>query len=97
MATVSRTQSLSTAHLRVRQTYTHRSGSNIARQIELGFRLALTREVREGEKEVLKQFHQEQSIERALDSTQPEKETHRQALIQVCRIIFNLNEFVYAD
>ena len=73
------------------------AGSNIDRQLELGFRLALTREVREGEKEVLKRFHQEQSIERALDGTQSEKETRRQALIQVCRIIFNLNEFVYAD
>ena len=73
------------------------AGDNIDRQIELGYRLALTREVREGEKEVLRRFHQEQSAEGILDSTQKEKETHRQALIQVCRIIFNLNEFVYID
>jgi hypothetical protein len=62
------------------------AGNDPARQIELGFRLALARMPTDAEALSLKKFLDAES-----QSLGP------QALVQVCRVILNLNEFVYPN
>jgi hypothetical protein len=54
-------------------------GDDPDRQIERAYRLALCRPPTDGEKALMREFLQVESLE------------------QMCRVIFNLNEFVYAD
>ena len=62
------------------------AGDDPARQIDLAFRLALTRPPTAAEATSLKKF-----LEQETPNLGP------QALIQVCRVILNLNEFVYPN
>ena len=55
------------------------AGDDADRQIERAYRLALCRLPSDGERAVLREFLQRQSLE------------------QMCRVVFNLNEFAYAD
>jgi uncharacterized protein DUF1553 len=55
------------------------AGSDLGRQIDLAFRLALCRPPTDAERTRVARFAKEESLE------------------QMCRVILNLNEFVYAD
>lgn len=72
------------------------------RQITLAYQLALCREPTTAERQAMLEFlatEQARLIEEAARSSMPlSKEAARhQALAQLCRVIFNLNEFVYTD
>jgi len=62
------------------------AGDDSSRQIDLAFRLALSRRPTTAEAASLKRF-----LESETESLGP------QALVQVCRVILNLNEFVYPN
>ncbi len=70
------------------------AGDNAESQIDRAFRLALCRLPSPTEKAALLKFLEDES--RGLTSDSPTT-ARRSALIQVCRVIFNLNEFVYAE
>ena len=63
------------------------AGADCARQIELAFRLALARSPTVMEAKAMRRFHEREAA--ATDG--------RAALVQVCRVILNLNEFVYPN
>jgi hypothetical protein len=63
------------------------AGDDPIRQIDLAYRLALTRSPTAQETLVMRQFFDEEA------ATNGEK----QALVQLCRVIFNLNEFAYPN
>ena len=69
------------------------AGDDPDQQIELAFRLAVCRPPSSTERNELKQF--------LLDEVSQQKpegaDARRAALVQVCRVIFNLNEFVYVE
>lgn len=77
------------------------TGEDIDRQIERAFLLALCRPPSAGELQTLRRFLETES--RKYRDEQPnapqvtETESHRYALIQMCRVILNLNEFVYPN
>jgi mono/diheme cytochrome c family protein len=62
------------------------AGDDRKKQISLAFRVALTREPTSQESNSLQTF---------LDAETPEK--RKQNLVQMCRVILNLNEFVYPN
>ncbi len=64
----------------------HEAGDDPARQIDVAFRLALCREPTPAESASLIQFLKRESLDLG-----------PQALVQVCRVILNLNEFVYPN
>ncbi len=64
------------------------AGDDPDRQIELAYRLSLARPPSERERRTLRAFLQEAARAPRAD---------RAALIQICRVVFNLNEFVYPD
>ena len=78
------------------------AGEDRRNQIELAYRLAFARGPTSTEMETLYQFLEEDTAEQlaaeAADgaSVKPSDARH-QSLMQMCRMIFNLNEFVYAD
>jgi len=63
------------------------AGTDTSSQLELAFRLALARRPTASEALALQRFFDKQAAE-----TDPQA-----ALIQVCRVILNLNEFVYPN
>jgi hypothetical protein len=67
------------------------AGDDTDRQVELAYRLALARPPTERERQVMRLFLQAEA-ERA-----PGPDAMRTALTQLCRVIFNLNEFVYPE
>jgi hypothetical protein len=71
------------------------AGTDVDQQVTLGFRLALSRPPREEELQTLKSFWSQERAE--LKENMPEGEASREALVRVCRLVFNLNEFVYTD
>ena len=78
------------------------AGSSREEQIELAYRLALARGPTEAEKLDITEFlaedmrkQQREAAERGENIDQATAES--QALVQFCRLLFNLNEFVYAD
>jgi hypothetical protein len=66
------------------------AGVDPRRQIDLAFRLALCRPPRPGEQQALLTFLLREAEIRQEKGTE-------EALVQMCRVIFNLNEFVYPD
>jgi hypothetical protein len=57
-------------------------------QIELAWQLALARAPSAAERRSMQRFHAEQVTELG---------SRKLALTEICRVIFNLNEFVYPD
>ena len=70
---------------------------DVDRQIALGYRLALGRPPSSEEREALKNFWRQERAELMDEKRVPKDEANRRALVQVCRVIFNLSEFVYID
>ena len=78
-------------------------------QIDRAYRLAFARPPTEDERKSLLAFLREEAARAATESstttvssagTDPKRahqEAEKQALVQLCRVIFNLNEFVYTD
>ena len=78
------------------------AGSNLAQQINHAYRLALGRRPSRNEVAEMTEFvEQETQLEAAGTGTSGEKLSEElartQALARMCRVIFNLNEFVYTD
>jgi hypothetical protein len=63
------------------------AGNDFDRQLDLAFRLALVRLPTEAESVAIRRFYREQAL----------TGDDRAGLIQVCRVILNLNEFVYPN
>jgi hypothetical protein len=75
------------------------AGSDPAKQIELAYRLALCRPPTAQERLAMTEFLQREAENQSGiggKPTQPD-EGQRRALEQLCRVVFNLNEFVYPD
>jgi hypothetical protein len=78
------------------------AGDDPATQIELACRLALCRPPTPEEQSALVQFLAEETGRLRVEAAQSESplsEAHarRLARVQMCRVVFNLNEFVYPD
>jgi hypothetical protein len=63
------------------------AGADLERQIELAYRLALARAPTAAERESIRRFFAEQRVQT----------NEHAALVQVCRVILNLNELVYPN
>ena len=84
-------------------------GTDPGDQIDRAYRLAFARPPTEDERKSLLAFLREEVARAAAESsttaessagTNPkpaQQEAEKQALVQLCRVIFNLNEFVYTD
>lgn len=70
------------------------AGNDAAKQIDRAYRLALCRPPSANELKTLSQFLVDEANAQSSVST---SEAHRLALIQICRVILNLNEFVYVE
>ena len=68
-------------------------GDDINKQIVHAYRLALARDPTPREQSVLRAFLDRQQQEKSVSSLDPQRE----ALVRFCRLVFNLNEFVYVD
>jgi len=73
------------------------AGNDVDRQIAQGYRLALSRPAKSEEQMALKEFWSRERSELLKSKLVSGEEANRQALVQVCRAILNLNEFVYTD
>jgi mono/diheme cytochrome c family protein len=79
------------------------AGPDLDAQLTLAWRLSLCRTPTETERAALKQFVADQlapPTTETTDSTHAAEESHARqiaALVQLCRVLFNLNEFVYTD
>ena len=77
------------------------AGSDARRQIQLAYRLALCREPTDREVSTMLAFLQSESTRGMSDAKQQTSKdsmtSRRLALVQLCRAIFNLNEFAYTD
>jgi hypothetical protein len=77
------------------------AGDNPTAQVTLAWRIALCRRPTDSEQVVMVEYlkaEQTRLQSQAADGTKvPAEEAHRLALVQVCRVIFNLNEFVYPN
>ena len=74
------------------------AGTDAERQIERAYRLALARSPTQKERRSLMEFRERESSK--LRQEQPDltpDDVDRKALVQMCRVILNLNEFVYTD
>jgi len=73
-------------------------GSDPEKQIERAYQLALCREPTQNEKTAMLQFLKREA-ENLTKETSNKREigAKKRALEQMCRVIFNLNEFVYSD
>jgi hypothetical protein len=78
------------------------AGDDVRRQIELAWKLALCREPTEREVRAMLGFHEQEST-RLLSENRPQTGTlspetaSRAALVQMCRVVLNLNELVYPE
>lgn len=77
-------------------------GGSPEKQIERAYRLALCRVPTPSELKTLKTFIQRESRQLVLEAEKEnasisQAEADRLALVRLCRVIFNLNEFVYPD
>jgi hypothetical protein len=70
------------------------AGDDPSQQIERAFLLALCRPPTEAERSALLQYLTAEAEEARSESA---ADARQRALVQMCRVIFNLNEFVYAD
>ncbi len=69
-------------------------GDDPDRQIDRAYRLALCRSPKATELQAMKQFLIEET---QIGASKPGVDVRRAALIQICRVILNLNEFVYVE
>jgi hypothetical protein len=85
---------------RFAQRLEQQAGPDVDAQISLAFRLAVAREPVPSEVDALRQFLQRevgrQRQELAEEASDPGLLRHR-ALVQMCRAMLNLNEFVYPN
>jgi hypothetical protein len=78
------------------------AGPDPGKQIEQAYLLALCRPVTPREKTEMLAFLEREAKQRLAEysntpSAADQAKTRREALQQMCRVIFNLNEFVYTD
>ena len=78
------------------------AGDDAVKQIERAYRLALCRPPTPNERDRMSRFMEQEAESLLADARQagtplPEANARRKALEQLCRVIFNLNEFVYSD
>ncbi|MCH7990429.1 MAG: DUF1553 domain-containing protein, partial [Planctomycetes bacterium] len=78
------------------------AGDDSSQQIDRAYRLTLCRPPTSSEMKTLQQFLQHEQKQLLLESKQKnqsmtQNEAKRRALTRLCRVIFNLNEFVYPD
>ncbi len=75
------------------------AGDDSQNQINLAYRLAFTRLPTATELTAMQTFLEEDAKDLLGTSDESDKhsDTNHQSLVQMCRLIFNLNEFVYAD
>jgi hypothetical protein len=78
------------------------AGTDHQKQIERAYLLALCRPPTDRERQVMLRFlgQETENLRRAAEKNRTPLDTNssrHQALEQMCRVIFNLNEFVYAD
>ena len=73
------------------------AGNDPLQQIRLAYRLALCREPTATETSTLLEFLTKEGRRESSKSMSEIKAARHAALIQLCRTIFNLNEFAYAD
>ena len=78
------------------------AGPDAGKQIEHAYLLALCRPVTSHEKTNLLTFLEREAKQRLIEysdvaSAANQAKARREALQQMCRVIFNLNEFAYAD
>ena len=75
------------------------AGEHLASQIEYAWRLEFSRAPTTAEETSLEKFYSDELELLTLDSGQdtPDHLLQRQSLEQLCRVILNLNEFVYPD
>lgn len=78
------------------------AGNNLSAQIDHAYRLALCRPAKSGELKSMREFVEQEASLRLHNSAGDAKPlakeaARREALAQMCRVIFNLNEFVYSD
>ena len=76
------------------------AGDDVDKQIDLAWRLALTRPPTKNEMAATQKFLADQRAELSAENKGTQIASnilHKKALAQLCRVIFNLNEFVYVD
>jgi len=78
------------------------AGQDAGRQIELAYRLALAREPTKSERNTMLEFMTAEAARLVAESARSENPVtapaaKKKSLAQLCRVIFNLNEFVYPD
>ena len=78
------------------------AGPDPVAQIERAYQLSLCRAPRDGERSALRGFLDRESRGRLAEAARAGSpitmaEAHHQALVQLCRALFNTNEFVYPD
>ncbi len=88
------------AHLAARME--RDAGDDIDRQIERAYLLALCREPTATERRTMREFAGAEAARLVTDAAAASsplalQEARHKALEQLCRVIFNLNEFVYPD
>jgi hypothetical protein len=71
-------------------------GDDPGRQIDRAYRLTLCRPPRASEQAALGTFLRRETEQRGREGA-PAAAARREALVQMCRVLFNLNEFAYAD
>jgi hypothetical protein len=73
------------------------SGLDPGKQIERAFTLALCRSPTDKEKQVMVQYLQRETNHITNETGLEVNRARHRALEQLCRVILNLNEFVYSD
>jgi hypothetical protein len=78
------------------------AGDNTSQQIDMAYRLSLCRPPTSSEMKTLQQFlqHEQKQLRQEAkrdNQSMTQKEAEHGALMRLCRVIFNLNEFVYPD
>ena len=75
------------------------AGDDLDRQIDLAWQLALARSPREEERKAMRAFVDDeiQTLRAERGATATEVELRDAARVQLCRVLFNLNEFVYPE
>jgi hypothetical protein len=72
-------------------------GENPDKQIDLAMRLALCRPPTSNELAAMKSFLKRETANLQKEKSRPKTAAQKLALQRLCRVIFNLNEFVYPD
>jgi len=74
-------------------------GDRLDDQIRYAWRLAFCRLPSESEQSAMQEFFTKEvnTLRQAAGKDVPDAEIRRRALVQICRVLLNLNEFVYPD